>query len=106
MSKIMRTAHFCYDVTYSADTFYQSVNESIDQMQEAGLEVEVQYQQSSRCISAFIIGREKDKDKYSIEELSLKTAERIAEQLSNTNDRLDRRKEFDKEWNKWGKSKL
>jgi predicted ribosome quality control (RQC) complex YloA/Tae2 family protein len=50
---------------------------------------------------------DKGLDKYSVKELASKVAGKIAEQLSNTNDRLDsRRKEFDKEWNKWGKSKL
>lgn len=57
MGKIIQTAHTCCSITSAID-FYNNVNKSIDQMQQSGLEVEVQYQQSDGVFSAFIIGRE------------------------------------------------
>lgn len=57
MREIIQTAHTCCSINAGTD-FYNNVNKSIGQMQQSGLEVEVQYQQSDGVFSAFIIGRE------------------------------------------------
>ena len=77
MGKIIQTAHICYAIN-SADVFYNKVDESINQMQETGLKVEIQYQQSDIGISAFIIGREKNKN---IEKEFENTVNRLLEAL-------------------------
>jgi len=57
MGKIIQTAHN-YCSLDKANEFYNNVNTLINLMQNAGLKVEIQYQQSNGFFSAFIIGRE------------------------------------------------
>ncbi|MBV4423230.1 hypothetical protein [Clostridium tyrobutyricum] len=50
---------------------------------------------------------DKGLDKYSVKELASKVAGKVAEGLKNTDMRLgEKKKEFNEEWNKYGKSKL
>lgn len=56
VKSIVNTAHIANNLT-QAELFGKNVNNAIDNMQNEGLEVEVQYQQSDKFFSAFIIGR-------------------------------------------------
>ena len=56
MGEIRQTSHH-YCSLDKVDKFFNDVNESINKMQEQGMTVEVQYQQSNGFFSAFIIGK-------------------------------------------------
>jgi hypothetical protein len=56
IKSIVDTEHIANNLT-QADLFGNNVYNAIQKMQNEGLEVEVQYQQSDKFFSAFIIGR-------------------------------------------------